>query len=376
MEFVNSARLLQHATNMVRLHLSKAGIENHDRYLEDIAQEVSIAAWNQAHTVRNMPAYVNTAAAGHVRKFFRPKDRDSTDELATSIHLEEIERFELANDREMTRPERNALAEDIRENWDDWRSGRGKKGRKPRKKFHTYYEDKPQAISIDELPVEKPQDEYEEAVKTLERQRGIIGSINIADRRAARAYTEASRKLADQMGRELHPTEEDMLAKMIRKKWDGDHRFRPREDFHRRSSSFCNTNITSWADVAAGAMDDKLTRRTIAYNTLAEEYDIPPVQVGSIKYYSARKATKVLEKTSVSKAVQDWESGEENEAVKALFTPWPNATLQDQQDIVRVFQRHPEHAEGLWKSAISLGYSTTDFEEIGRQWRAGEENAV
>ena len=219
-EFVNSARLLQHATNMVRLHLSKAGIENHDRYLEDIAQEVSIAAWNQAHTVRNMPAYVNTAAAGHVRKFFRPKDRDSTDELATSIHLEEIERFELANDREMTRPERNALAEDIRENWDDWRSGRGKKGRKPRKKFHTYYEDKPQAISIDELPVEKPQDEYEEAVKTLERQRGIIGSINIADRRAARAYTEASRKLADQMGRELHPTEEDMLAKMIRKKWD------------------------------------------------------------------------------------------------------------------------------------------------------------
>ena len=323
----------------------------------------------------NIGGYVRKTARGMIRDRKRPKNRDSTDEMAMAIFKERKRTREIELGRELTSKESNRIAAFIRNNWDEVRAGKGKKNRRPKNDFHIEAPEDKRNASLDEavvgldggagktlgdLLLDDPGRDVRLAKET-EQQTTL--RIQQSERRAGFAYLQAKEQLETDRGQKLSRQEEDALAAALIDRWGNSDSYRPRSDFHRRRSTFANPQIKSWSAIAEAAWEDgsqKAVARRVAWNVLAETSNAPAVELGSVTKKQQQRARRIMGETSVVQAINDWESGEDTPATEALFTPWPDATIPERQEITETFLSRPVMATHLWKSALGLCVASAD----------------
>lgn len=206
------------------------------------------------------------------------------------------------------------------------------------------------------------------------------------NRRAYVLWSKKCEELQLELGRGLTQAEEDSVAEYILETWH-DPRHKPTKDF--RTPRTVDASIfdlgpsapgIEWAETIAEKDDvdryiepdsymdqafneldatgsaHKAAARRLMFNALAERTGVPMAQEGSL---SQRQVTKHrtnmgAEPGSVNKAIDDWGNGMETPAVEALFAPFGELTVTQQNDVVNFLDSHSDIADDMWASAIGF----------------------
>lgn len=212
------------------------------------------------------------------------------------------------------------------------------------------------------------------------------GGFRAENRRAYVQWTKKCEELQLELGRGLTQAEEDSVADYILETWH-DPRHKPTKDF--RTPRTVDTSIfdlgpsapgIDWAETIAEKADvdryiepdsymdkafseldstgsaHKAAARRLMFNALAERTGVPLALEGSL---SQRQVTKHRtnmgsEPGSVNQAIEDWGNDKETPAVEALFAPFGDLTVSQQNDVVNFLDNHSDIADDMWASAIGF----------------------
>lgn len=114
----------------------------------------------------------------------------------------------------------------------------------------------------------------------------------------------------------------------------------------------------------AGGLANKPKARRQAWNALAEGMDnVPLVQQFCLSKRQADKHRSVMNKHEggVKAAISDWEQAEDGPAVDALFAPFGDLSMDQQQSVVNAMRSfgNGDQPDKLWQSA--LGFADRNF---------------
>lgn len=217
------------------------------------------------------------------------------------------------------------------------------------------------------------------------------------DRKAYRIFTDQRTSAEHLLNRSLTQQEQDKIAQKVLDEWH-DPRHKPSKDF--RTPRTIDTSLDknymgedsdgrtlgsslaapestghyiepdSYMDRAHTALETtgaahKAEARRLAWNAIAERADVPLAQASSL---SQRQVTKhrtamgAYSKTDEGKdrdpvvaACEDWSNNRDNEATEAMFAPFGELGVMDQEKVVEMFERFGEgRAQVMWESAIGF----------------------
>lgn len=217
------------------------------------------------------------------------------------------------------------------------------------------------------------------------------------DRKAYRIFESYRTKAEQTLNRSLTQIEEDAIAKKVLDEWDKP-RHRPSKDF--RTPRTIDTSLDktyrseesdggrtlgstlvapessgnyiapdSYMDRAYTALETtgaayKAEAKRLAWNAIAERADAPLAKQASLSQRQVTKHRGVMDAYGKSEgkacdpviaACADWSNGDSNQATEALFAPFGDLSIDDQEKVVEMFERFGEgRAQTMWDSAIGF----------------------
>lgn len=215
------------------------------------------------------------------------------------------------------------------------------------------------------------------------------------DRKAYRLFDAERTRQMHELKRSLTQVEEDKIAKDVLDNWDKP-RHRPSKDFRTPRTTdltiFGGGSAEGGQDMAdtlmasegngtyieTGSYMDrahlelesvgaahKAQARRLAWNALAESVDVPLARSGSLSQRQVTKHRTVIanykkddafaENTDILAACDDWSNGMDNEATAAMFAPFGDLNIEDQEKVVMMLERFGEdRAHAMWQSALGF----------------------
>lgn len=227
------------------------------------------------------------------------------------------------------------------------------------------------------------------------------------DRKAYRIFT-AERTAAEHLlNRSLTQVEQDKIAQKVLDEWE-DRRHKPSKDF--RTPRTVDTSLDknymgddndgrtlgaglaapessghyiepdSFMDRAHSALETtgaahKAEAKRLAWNAIAERADVPLALQSSLSQRQVTKHRSVMgayakndeekPRDPVMAACRDWSNDRDNEATEAMFAPFGQLNIQDQEKVVEMFERFGEgRAQIMWESAIGFSNNKHSKEEV------------
>lgn len=211
-----------------------------------------------------------------------------------------------------------------------------------------------------------------------------------AEDRVAYRNLEAKRKaFMEKHNRSWTQKEDDVMAQAVLDEWHDD-RHKPSKDFRTpwtvdRSldatfgedggveSTLGATLVSpestghyiapdSYMDRAMGALEttgaaNKAEARRLAWNAIAERAEVPLSRAGSLSQRQVTKHRGVIEKHDggVMGACRDWSNNVDNEATAALFAPFGELSIDDQDKVVTMLERlGADKADDMWANALAF----------------------
>lgn len=200
----------------------------------------------------------------------------------------------------------------------------------------------------------------------------LRGDINPVDSKARKILTDQVEAREQALGRHLTRAEVDSAAAAIREAW-ADHRHRPSVGFHRNAltmeivsdqvpevpdagvqGTYAPGSAMARALELADDAGNRKQARLAAWDAIAESTGAPR----AMRAHSVRQATTIRGLVSAAggvRAVLDqWESGEDTPATRALMVPFGDLDAHGEQAVVSMLRSRPAYAEELWDSAASI----------------------
>jgi hypothetical protein len=236
--------------------------------------------------------------------------------------------------------------------------------------------------------------------------RSTENQFRAEDRKAYRIFDGYRTTAQQKLNRNLTQVEEDVLAQKVLDEWDKP-RHRPSKDFRtprtidasldksymseendggrtlgsslvapERSGNYIEPD--SFMDRAHTALETtgaayKAEAKRLAWNAIAERADAPLAQQASLSQRQVTKHRGAMDayakvgdklRDPVVAACKDWSKGDENEATEAMFAPFGNLNIDDQEKVVEMFERFGEgRAQTMWESAVGFSNNKHSKEE-------------
>jgi hypothetical protein len=227
--------------------------------------------------------------------------------------------------------------------------------------------------------------------------RSTENQFRAEDRKAYRIFDGYRTAAQQKLNRNLTQVEEDALAQKVLDEWDKP-RHRPSKDFRtprtidasldknymgeesngtrtlgatlvapERSGHYIEPD--SFMDRAHTALETtgaayKAEAKRLAWNAFAERADTPLSQQASLSQRQVTKHRGAMEayakdgdklRDPVIAACEDWSKGHENEATEAMFAPFGNLSIGDQEKVVELFEMFGKgRAQTMWESAVGF----------------------
>lgn len=289
--------LLDYSTSVARKYAASRGTANNAMEVDDLTQEALLAVLKRREkgdfeSIENAFGYVNHAARNIASRAGRSVS--SPDLGAMRMYKTWHEEYMATNNCEPSSAECDAAAADIRDKW------------------------RPQSWDGVSKVERRPSVNFRENVQGWERTRTNGMSEELFDRvvsinghDAASNYVEPGSALDIALAH-VEDTDEDHKATGSRR---------------------------------AG--------RRLVWNAVAEGFGAPSI-APHLGHRGVTDAYRVIgSEEAFEKAIDAWQDGADNQATKALMSPWIGAESDEQGDVVRMFNEHPDYAYDLWKSAVT-----------------------
>ncbi|QOD05898.1 hypothetical protein [Pseudarthrobacter sp. BIM B-2242] len=219
--------------------------------------------------------------------------------------------------------------------------------------------------------------------------RATANKFKAEDRLAYRILEKKRQRMTEEVGRSLTQKEDDVLAQEVLDEWHDD-RHKPSKEFRTpwtvdRSldatfgedggveSTLGATLVSpessghyiapdSYMDRAMGALETtgaakKAEARRLAWNAIAERAEVPLSRAGSLSQRQVTKHRGVIDKHDggVLAACRDWSNNVDNEATAALFAPFGELSVDDQDKVVTMLERlGADKADDMWANALAF----------------------
>lgn len=223
--------------------------------------------------------------------------------------------------------------------------------------------------------------------------RATANKFKAEDRLAYRRLEDKRNAFAEEHGRSWTQKEDDVMAQAVLDEWHDD-RHKPSKDFRTPWTVDTSLDATfgddggiestlgatlvnpessghyiepdSYMDKAMGALEttgaaNKAEARRLAWNAIAERAEVPLSRAGSLSQRQVTKHRGVIEqykandKGGVLGACRDWSNNIDNEATEALFAPFGELTVDDQDKVVSMLERlGADKADDMWANAIAF----------------------
>lgn len=205
------------------------------------------------------------------------------------------------------------------------------------------------------------------------------------NRRAYREFEEKRTAMEQRENRSLTQVEQDEIAQGVLDNWH-DPRHKPSKDFRTPHTIHTSLDKTigdgdmtlgsglvapessnnyvkpgSFMDQAETHLDakgsaHKAEAKRLAWNAVAERADIPVVESGTLSQRQVTKYRAALKNNGVADAYRGWSNGVDDQQTEALFAPFGDLNIRDQEKVVSLLERFDDdRAQVMWESAV--GYA-------------------